>query len=69
MVERLGLVRCYRLGMIQSRFLQNRNVKTAIVVVIILTLMTWLATWEMPVDTEQLKLDSLKKETAKLQIY
>ena len=55
--------------MIQSRFLQNRNVKTAIVVVIILTLMTWLASWEMPVDTEQLKLDSLKKETAKLQIY
>ena len=55
--------------MIQSRFFQSKNVKTAIVVVIILTLMTWLASWEMPVDTEQLKLDSLKRETAKLQIY
>ena len=55
--------------MIQSRFFQNRNVKTAIVVGVILSLLTWLATWEMPVDTEQLKLDSLKKETAKLQIY
>ena len=49
--------------------MNRNNIKTTIVVVIILTLMTWLSTWEMPVDTEQLKLDSLKRESAKLQIY
>ena len=45
------------------------HLKTAVIVIITLTMMTWLSTWEMPVDTEQLKLDSLKSESAKLQIY
>ena len=35
----------------------------------ILILMIWLSKWEMPVDTERSKLDSLKRESAKLQIY
>ena len=47
----------------------KENAVTASIVITILTLMTWLSTWEMPVDTEQLKLDSLKRESAKLQIY
>ena len=47
----------------------KNNAITAMVVVIILTLMTWLSTWEMPVDPEQDRLDSLKRESTKLQIY
>ena len=47
----------------------KNNAITTMVVVIILTLMTWLSTWEMPVDKNQNKLDSLKRESAKLQIY
>ena len=39
------------------------------VVGMILILMIWLSKWEMPVDTERSKLDSLKRESAKLQIY
>ncbi len=49
--------------------MMNSNIKTTIVVVIMLTLMTWLSTWEMPVDPEQDRLDSLKRESTKLQIY
>ena len=39
------------------------------VVGMILILMIWLSKWEMPVDENQNKLDSLKRESAKLQIY
>ena len=35
----------------------------------ILILMIWLSKWEMPVDPEQDRLDSLKRESTKLQIY
>ena len=45
------------------------HARTAVIVIITLTIMTWLARWEMPVDTERSKLDSLKRESAKLQIY
>ena len=39
------------------------------VVGMILILMIWLSKWEPTVDPEQAKLDSLKREMAKLQIY
>ena len=39
------------------------------VVGMILILMIWLSKWEPTVDKEQAKLDSLKRESAKLQIY
>ena len=39
------------------------------VVGMILILMIWLSKWEMPVDTKQDRLDSLKRESTKLQIY
>ena len=35
----------------------------------ILVLLVWLSKWEPTVDKEQAKLDSLKREMAKLQIY
>ena len=35
----------------------------------ILVLLVWLSKWEPTVDPEQAKLDSLKREMAKLQIY
>ena len=39
------------------------------IVVTILVLLVWLSKWEPTVDKEQAKLDSLKREMAKLQIY
>ena len=35
----------------------------------ILVLLVWVSKWEPTVDKEQAKLDSLKREMAKLQIY
>ena len=47
---------------------KNKVTKASLIVVLVI-LMVWLSTWEMPVDENQNKLDSLKRESAKLQIY
>ena len=47
---------------------KNKVTKASLIVVLVI-LMVWLSKWEMPVDENQNKLDSLKRESAKLQIY
>ena len=47
---------------------KNKVTKASLIVVLVIV-MVWLSKWEMPVDENQNKLDSLKRESAKLQIY
>ena len=47
---------------------KNKVIKASLIVVLVIV-MVWLSKWEMPVDENQNKLDSLKRESAKLQIY
>ena len=47
---------------------KNKVTKASLIVVLVI-LMVWLSKWEMPVDENQNKLDSLKRESAKHQIY
>ena len=49
--------------------MMNKKVTKASLIVVLVILMVWLSKWEMPVDENQNKLYSLKRESAKLQIY
>ena len=49
--------------------MMNKKVTKALMILVSVIVMVWLSKWEMPVDENQNKLDSLKRESAKLQIY
>ena len=47
----------------------NSKITKALMILVSVIVMVWLSKWEPTVDPEQAKLDSLKREMAKLQIY